>query len=289
MYRRGARATQPDMKRSLDPGKQTAGQLRLIFQQLCTVASQAIDAYPSPDPEGIHTARKAIKRLRALLRLLPKRPLGKQRYTLNRALRESANLLRPYRDREVLLHNLTQWREPLRPTRSPVLCRALQTTQGSLQAGTPAPTGPAFENCRKVFKKRMRSTAQDLAKLDLHGLRGATLQKAYAQRCKHTQACRQQFLSDPSAAALHQWRKRCKDQYYQMQLLRHWLALSTQSIQRIQRLEQQLGDLRDYDLAWERTLALPKGALTLAERRSLRHYIDRQRNQAILSIVLTRN
>jgi hypothetical protein len=57
----------------------------------------------------------------------------------------------------------------------------------------------------------------------------------------------------------------------------------------MQRLEQQLGDLRDYDLAWERTLALPKGALTLAERRSLRHYIDRQRNQAILSIVLTRN
>lgn len=92
------------MKNAFDPKLNVTDNLRQVAAAELDAARSALAALPGDDPhDGIHAARKAIKRLRALLRLA--RPvLGKPLYRReNVRLRDAARRLSAVRDARALI------------------------------------------------------------------------------------------------------------------------------------------------------------------------------------------
>lgn len=167
----------------------------------------------------IHETRKAIKRLRALLRLT-RSTLGKRRFAReNRALRDCARILAGARDAEVALATLAQLVDshPKRLRGSPALGRMRSRLQDERKAALQ--NDPLSGEHRDLLLEELRAirgradgweftdrgfalVAGDLQEIYRRG------QRALRRTRKHSES-----------ATLHEWRKRVKDLRYSAQIL----------------------------------------------------------------------
>ncbi len=272
--RRHERRRRPDRKLGLLPDEQLAdglqrmalGQIDLAIEQLSR------DRDHQPGEKAVHETRKALKRLRALIRLL-EHELGEHAHAReNAALREIAQQLAAARDAQVMLSTLDALiaRHPRQLKRSSIsklrkrlLAQHAQTQQRTL--GDPATRAQLLSQLTAL---RMRVEAWKLR--DRHGLQliEADLSRLYRQgRKRYTRLARRKR---PSTNAMHQWRKRVKDLRYTAEMLQRRQAKSkagprrkkrprkhAQALRDMQRLQliaqraDQLGELlgEDHDLA----------------------------------------
>ena len=181
--------------------------------------------------EAVHEARKDMKKLRALLRLA-RAELGEDLFRIeNAAARDTARLLAGARDAAVMLETLDGL-----PGRYPALRRALEEREAGAEAATEA----AIASLREMRKR------VSLWPLERDGF--GPVERGLRRVYRQGRRAMRRAEAKPSDENLHEWRKREKDLWYQLRLLRDaWPSPMRAAAAEADALSELLGE--DHDLA----------------------------------------
>jgi sugar lactone lactonase YvrE/CHAD domain-containing protein len=233
----------------LDAGEGLAGGVRRIAHEQLRGAVSALSQGTGDRDDDIHTGRKAMKRMRGLVRLV-RRDLGGDLYrTENDTYRDAARRLADLRDATVLVATLDSLRADLDETVRDVadgVRHALEEERRSAYARKAA----ADDQDRVVDEVAEVLRAAD-ERVDTWPLEGAGWKtvadgagRIYARGREEHRACCQR----PTTEGLHEWRKRVKYLMYQSQMLQPlWSPLMKAWQAELDDLGDLLGD--DHDLA----------------------------------------
>jgi CHAD domain-containing protein len=191
---------------------------------------------------AVHEARKRLKMLRALVRLV-RTPLGEQRYGHEIAtIRNAARRLSPVRDADVLLATFDGLTKTLRlDTEIVHRVRAKLSDEPSAQRHVLAAQLPA--TLESLSEARSR-----IADWPLRSLAISDLTDGFARSYRRGRRAFREARQDPHDDRLHDWRKRAKDLWYHLRLLRDvWPPVTEVWIAEAHHLTNLLGD--DHDLA----------------------------------------
>jgi CHAD domain-containing protein len=203
------------------------------------------------DPErdrvtAVHDARKAVKKVRALLRLVrPDLPRATFR-TENAALRDAGQLLSAARDADVMAATLEALRERCAgrvPAETFDRARAALASASSAEepAGDEGGGAAAAAGALEAIAARIETWP-------LERVRARTLRRGMVTAHAAGRAGRRAAREEPSIEALHEWRKRVKDLWYHQRLLAElWPAVLAAHAAESKTLSELLGD--DHDLA----------------------------------------
>jgi CHAD domain-containing protein len=238
----------------LAPGERTGdGLKRMALGQIDLALEALADGDgTAPSERGVHEARKALKRLRALLALL-RHELGERAYARESAtLRDIARRLSEARDAAVMLATLDALiaRHPRRLGRRNgvrELRRRLATEHERQRQQTLSDAASRAEVLGELHAFRWRVAAWSLP--DGQGLElvGDDLARLYRQgRKRYRRAARDR---GERMITMHQWRKRVKDLRYAIEMLDR--RGSEQRLRKLSRRADDLGEMlgEDHDLA----------------------------------------
>ena len=222
--------------------------------------------------EAVHEARKDMKKLRATLKLV--RPvIDKQTYAReNERFRDAGRALSDARDAQVRLGTIDGLAERF-PDESPV--GGWWAVRAAL--GGDEPANGELEAVRDKAASAIASgePAIDDWPLERDGfdLLRPGLRRAYARARKTFRSARK----ERSDEALHEWRKRSKDLWYALRIVRRaWPAVLGATADEAHELSDRLGD--DHDLAVLNADLDEVGAqLTAEQREQLRGLAGRRR------------
>lgn len=228
----------------LQPSQSLAKNLRRVGRKLLGAAREALTDERNAD--GIHDARKQIKKLRGLLRLLRPAISGKSYRCANQQLRDAAHPLSTVRDAKVQAALSDELFSSLRPANAALgdLHQAIATAARSTRADAIAPGGAVTDALRQLAIVQ-RNVKKWTAVPDRWSSVGKGLRKTYRRaRDGHHQA-----MALPTEHNLHQWRKHVKYLRYQLELLQ---VTSPQAIGPLaagaRELGELLGDHHDLDI-----------------------------------------
>jgi CHAD domain-containing protein len=196
---------------------------------------------------AVHEARKDLKKLRSLLRLV-RADLGKARYRAeNGRYRDAARLLSGPRDAQVKLETLDGLRECY-PDELPTverLRRSLEGERDRLAGGRAADLERRLgEAADAIAAGGAEIDGWDLARDDF-GLLRAGLERSYRRGRDRFR----ELGDDPFDEAVHEWRKRVKDLWYHLRLLQPtWPAALKGAVDAAHDLADLLGDHHDLAL-----------------------------------------
>ncbi len=222
--RRRTRVRRRERRLGLQPGERLAGGLRRMALGQIDLALEQLAASDTVTPDGkaVHETRKALKRLRALLRLL-EHELGNRTFAReNAALRDVAHHLSGARDAAVMLSTLDALiqRHPSRLGRRDgvlELRRRLHVEHTRTQQLTLSDPAVRAEVLSELHAFRWRVAAWSLPNHDGIELIDADLRRLYRQgRKRHRLLARGK---GDRMIALHEWRKRVKDLRYAAEIL----------------------------------------------------------------------
>jgi CHAD domain-containing protein len=200
----------------------------------------AIEALADPREETVHEARKDMKKLRALLRLV-RGEIGSKVYRRENAFfRDVARELAGVRDADVMLATLAGLEErydaEVGPVRQAVEAHRLRVAGGS--------RGRAAEAATAMLREaRARVEEWPLERDGFQVVEGG-LRRTYRGGRRGWRAA----LKEPSTENLHEWRKRVKDLWYHCSILEEsWKPVMRALGDEAHELSDRLGD--DHDLA----------------------------------------
>ncbi|HEX5925519.1 MAG TPA: CHAD domain-containing protein [Baekduia sp.] len=237
------------MSYRLDLGAPVPDALRAVLVERLEHAHDALrDADPDGAAEAVHSARKDIKKVRALLRLArPDLPETTYRGE-NEALRDIARSLTAAREADVLAETFELVATRLIGRVPELELDALRARVAELAASLrPTDTGDAGaipeQTVGALATAVTRARALELDHCDTDTLVAGSV-RAYARGRQALTVAQH----DTTADNLHAWRKRAKDLWYQQRLLRNaWPELLKAQADAADRLTKLLGD--DHDLA----------------------------------------
>jgi CYTH domain-containing protein/CHAD domain-containing protein len=194
--------------------------------------------------DAIHGARKDLKKIRAVLRLV-RGGLGEKAYKAeNRRFRDAGRLLSESRDAEVKLETLAKLGERLGdafpPSQARAWAAALEADRARVQTG--AGSGQVEQAIEAIGAGEARIPGWSL-KPDSWRLLEPGLDRCYRRGREALKAVRAEREDDQS---VHELRKRVKDLWYQQRLLAEtWPELLETSAEEAHRLADLLGDHHD--------------------------------------------
>jgi CYTH domain-containing protein/CHAD domain-containing protein len=195
---------------------------------------------------SIHGGRKDLKKLRAVLRLVRVELGGKRYRAENRRYRDAGRLLSGSRDAEVKLETLEALEKrfgdevPADDLRA--WSEALEADRERLSGGSGGETAEKIERARVAIERGRDEIADWPLRTDSWKLLAAGLERSYRQGRKRMR----QALVDPSDENVHRWRKRAKDSWYQLRIVRKaWPGLLDETADRAHELADLLGDHHD--------------------------------------------
>jgi CHAD domain-containing protein len=228
--------------------------------------------------EAIHAARKDMKKLRAVLRLV-RDGLGDEVFRAeNRRYRDAARLLGASRDAEVKVETLGALAERFggeMPGEAALAWRA------TLERERDEATGGGEGEVRARIDAALAALEAGIAEIpdwplgaDSWELLEPGLSRSYRRSRREWKRTRR----DASAASVHEWRKRVKDLWYQLRIVRKaWPAVIDATADQAHELADRLGDHHDLAL-----LADDLGAREVGEdRRALAALIDRRQRELL--------
>lgn len=238
------------------------------------ISDLGADTGTSPHSEGIHDARRRLKKLRALLRLM--RPaLGDGLYRRDNATaRDAGRNLSPARDAAVQLATLDRLldvcaereAEKLAPLRRRIAGEKARLDRAGLKE---AAVNAVIFRLRAMLDGLKAAPAQDDAALVCESLR-----RAYRRARRALPTAK----ADASDENLHTLRKRVKALYYQLQLLRRVAPKRCKRLLwKLDRLGDDLG--LDHDLAVLANALTPDPAIDEEALAKLREQIESQRRK----------
>jgi CHAD domain-containing protein len=228
------------------------------------------------DPvEAVHEARKDMKKLRSLLRLV--RPaIGDEVYRReNERFRDAAALLSDVRDAQVRLETfdslVERFADELPPGGFAGFRRSLAEDERGLDADELRPT-------MRLAAEAIEAGRERVAEWPLDGADWELVADGLRRQYRRGRARRDDALAESSTPALHEWRKRAKDHWYHLRLVRNsWRAVLTPTADAAHALSDRLGD--DHDLALLRDVAAERSAAFADpdEQLALLELVDRRR------------
>ncbi|MGE0506505.1 MAG: CHAD domain-containing protein, partial [Solirubrobacterales bacterium] len=215
-----------------------AGRARQARKQLGEVGSEGAAA--------IHGARKDLKKLRAALRLVRQR-LGEKAYRAqNHRFRDAGRLLSESRDAEVKVATLDdleeRFGEEFPSAGAEHWRRELERERYAAGAGAGGELAARVERATAMIDAgRDELAAWELGK-DSWKLVEPGLLRAYAGGREALAEVR----DEPSDEGVHEWRKRAKDLWYQLRILRElWPEVLGETAEQAHELADLLGDHHD--------------------------------------------
>lgn len=228
--------------------RMAAGQAELAIEMLAGPDSNG----SVPDDKAVHETRKALKRLRALVRLL-RHALGEATYAHeNAVLRDTGRRLAGVRDAEVMVGTLDSLiaKQPRRLGRrhgALALRARLEAEHSRARGATVGDTVTRVEVLGELRAFRGRVERWTLPERPGLELVEADLARLYEQgRRRHRRAAR---LKGKEMVAMHEWRTRVKDLRYVCEMLQR--RGHDKRLARVARSADDLGEAlgQDHDLA----------------------------------------
>jgi CHAD domain-containing protein len=246
----------------------TQGVRRIAHGQLELVAEQL---HGDPGDEGIHEARKAFKRLRALLRLTRDQLGTDVRRRENAAFRDAGRRLSGARDARVLVETLDDLIARNRDALQPGTFDGLRS---ALAAGAESDTDVGAV-LAAVDVAQARVEIWPLGEDDSMAALAPGLKRIYRRGRRAFRAAE----AEPSSEHLHELRKRTKDLWHAAQILRPAAPKRLRKLGRkAHKLSDVLGDDHDLVTLLEAARERP-AALTPVERELLEGLVDRRRSE----------
>jgi CHAD domain-containing protein len=226
----------------------SAAVIRIARGRLDRALEQLSSGLDTDAVTAVHEARKDLKKTRSVLRLV-REPLGKDRYQRENArLRQASRALSGTRDASVKIDTLEalgeRYGEEL-PHGIEELADAFEEEQGAIQSGArdrESDLQPAARRASELIGETRAGIdewafAQSGFKLVADGLR-----RSYRRGHKRFADIR----DDPTPENVHEWRKRVKDLWYDLRLLRDtWPPILGEMSDQAHELSDLLGDHHD--------------------------------------------
>jgi len=215
------------------PGELPAAALqRMALGQLDVAIELLRGEVDMPPERAVHETRKALKRLRALMRLL-REELGRRRFAReNAVLRDAGRRLAGARDAEVMVATLDglvrRHPKPLSASAGVKRLRAQLEAERERAAASgltdPAAVGDVVDELRamrrRVSRWRLSSRGSgSIAKRGLAGRGSGTVQDGLQRLYRQGRRRRRQARRTASTEDLHAWRRRVKDLRYSAEML----------------------------------------------------------------------
>ncbi len=252
------------MAKRLESPLYVGGQLTSTVARMLRRTSRDLERIDEREAvEVIHGVRTTCKRVRGMLRLA--RPgLGSHYRPANQACRDAARLLSPLRDRHVAVETfdaLVAAERRRLPAAGLASVRTGLVADTATGATAPDPDDPRLVGARRLLDE----VAAGLA--DWPDVDAVDAVDGIAETYRRGRRALDEVLDAPSIEAFHEWRKRVKYLWYQVQVIRDAapsvlrpLAASLHDI------ADALGDDHDLAVLVERVLELPEGSGPPAER-----------------------
>lgn len=194
----------------------------------------------------VHELRKNVKKLRALLRLV--RPRFKGFARENAALRDAARLISDLRDADVIAASLDRVAEG--SGLAPDLVAGIRARLAPAAASAVSP-----EDRLNAHREAIAAVEARVKDWKIGGKDFDALADGLERSWNEARAAMRAALADPTGEALHKWRKRVKDHWYQTRMLTPiWPEMMRAHAAAADTLGATLGEARD--------LAFLCGALT---------------------------
>lgn len=222
--------------------------------------------------EAIHGARKDLKKLRTVLRLL-RDVLGKKRYRrANTRFRDAARALSDSRDAEVKLATL----EALSGHTLPLPEGAVESWRKILDRDREAAANVAGEEALAAALAAIETGLGEVEAWDLGGDSWKTIDPALTHTYRGGRRA-MRAAAGGDEEEVHEWRKRAKDLWYELRLLRDaWSGPLGATAEEAHRLSELLGD--HHDLAVLRA-DLQERNLGVEQTQALVAAIDRRQEE----------
>lgn len=216
---------------------------RRIAREQLDLALQELAA-PEVQPKGVHESRKALKRLRALVRLAAPALGADRARKRNKTLSEIAQLLAGHRDQAVMLDTLKKLREENGPEGAATLAPlTVHFAKASANAQQPLDPGSAAQARLMLLRETKKFARACIRKRGFAALEGG-LETSY----RHARKALKIAYSEPADETFHTLRKSVQWHWRQMSLLaRAWPEEFAIRVADARELSQLLGD--DHDLA----------------------------------------
>ena len=235
----------------------TGAGLRRIARGQVDTALRALEE--SGDPHrAVHETRKALKRIRALLRLCAPAWSGKRLQAETAPFREAARLLAPLRDAAVRLQTFdTLVREAgLIPEEFAGIRATLEAAAQRLAHGAP--------RRKRQAVALLRTARTRIGRWQLSSLDSKDLFKEIRRSYRKGRKALADYHQTPCTAALHAWRKRTKTLLYHLRIVRDLLpARAAKVITELEAMGEQAGNGNDLAVLLE-TLAGAKAGVQSA-------------------------
>lgn len=195
--------------------------------------------------EATHEIRRCVKRVRALLVLL-REPLGGARYRdAKSVLRKIGRSLSAKRDAEVRLKTLTHLEQRYFPGRPSLLIRAIH--EAFVAQGRRCLAHLIRSNAAAAGSVTLKTMLADFAAWPVADYGWKELRRAVRRSYERARTSYRKAKDDPIPARLHRWRKRVKELWSHLRLLRRASpAFMEELAQDFEVLGEFLGD--DHDL-----------------------------------------
>lgn len=226
-----------------------AGVRRIINEKIDAALGHLADA--EEIHIAAHEARKRVKEIRAVLRLI-RSELDGFFDMENAAFRAAARELAPLREAQAMVESLEKlrlrYRSELGPRAFWRVARSLRMRRDEILKSL-SDLGGRMRRSREALRQaRARVPAWPLESESFEAIEGG-LHATYQSGRRAFRAA----VADPSPENFHRWRKRVKDSWYHTQLLREiWPEVMKGNRSTLEELSQLLGD--HHDLAFLRAL-----------------------------------
>jgi CHAD domain-containing protein len=236
------------MSFELTPDRRISKELHRLSRKGLRRAIEEIDRKRVGDA-AVHEARKSVKKVRAILKLL-QRPLGRHYARDNDRLRTAARQLSTLRDADAMLRTFAtlcaKYGTILTPRMQADVRRGLRSRRRGLwrQAGT-------FVKRALRDLRRARRTVPE--RIETRG-RASAARTGFVRGYRRARAAMAPVTMASDAAEFHRWRRRVKDHWYQVRLFAPRHRTLSARARSLRRLETDLGD--DHDLAVLRDVLL---------------------------------
>jgi CHAD domain-containing protein len=203
------------MSYRLEDGEAVRDGIRRCSQeQLDSAIQELTDGVRVDLVDAIHDARKALKKERSLLRLARATLVPRERRHEAAVLREAARRLSGTRDADVMVAALEEFdgigpRQAFAAARAHLIAQRDSERVRSLESGVAA-----------VVAIDLRTARREIDELRLRRGGWAGLAPGLSRTYRRGRAAFKLASADPTPQNLHDWRKRVKDLWYHLRLLR---------------------------------------------------------------------
>jgi CHAD domain-containing protein len=190
---------------------------RIAAEQLDRAINELTDGIRADPVEAVHSARKALKKERSLLRLSRGSMKSSERRRENAVCRDAGRRLSAARDAEVVVEALDGLAETYGgqlPQKTFTAIREHLHAAGDAPRRSLMDSGITGEVAEELKTTRVRVEQWRLQHEGWKAVKGG-LRRSYRRGRKAFKRAQE----NPSTEALHEWRKRAKDYWYHLRLL----------------------------------------------------------------------